>query len=49
MSNEDIGRCFGIGYTAVSQAVLRLRKKIREDRRLEKTVQDIKKGLLSEE
>lgn len=39
----------GIGYTAVSQAVLRLGKKIREDRRLEKIVQDIEKGLLSED
>ena len=48
-SNEEIGGYFGIGYTAVSQATLRLKREMKGNRRLEKTVQDIEIELLSEE
>jgi hypothetical protein len=47
--NEDIGRYFGIGYTAVSQMASRLKREMEEDRGLKKTVKEIEKGLLSEE
>ncbi len=32
IGNEEIARYFGIGYTAISQAVLRLKKEIAEDK-----------------
>ena len=34
MSNEEIGGYFAIGYTAVSQTALRLRRQMKENRRL---------------
>lgn len=49
MSNVEIAGYFGIGYTAVSQATSRVRIEMRENQRLRKTVEDIEKGLLSEE
>jgi chromosomal replication initiation ATPase DnaA len=49
MSNEEIGRYFGIGYTAVSQSASRLKGEMEEDRILKRTVQDVEKVLLSEE
>jgi len=49
ISNEEIGRYFGIGYTAVSQAASRLKREIEKDRGLKKMVYDIEIELLSEE
>ncbi|MBI4838065.1 MAG: hypothetical protein HY806_02780 [Nitrospirae bacterium] len=46
MSNEKIAECFGIGYTAVSQAATRLRIELEEDRRLKKIMQAMEKELL---
>lgn len=48
-SNEEIARYFGIGYTAVSQAVSRLKKEMAEDGKLKKTVEGLEKELLNEE
>lgn len=39
--NEEIGEVFGIGYTAVSEAVKRGREYLRLDKQLEKTVNKI--------
>jgi REP element-mobilizing transposase RayT len=47
-SNEEIGKCFGIGYTAVSQAVSRMEKELRRDGRLARVVAGVEKELLSE-
>ncbi len=49
MSNEEIAKQFGIGYTAVSQAMSRLEGEMREDQGLGKRVENIEKDLLSEE
>jgi hypothetical protein len=43
--NYDIARYFGVGYTAVSQAVLRLKKEMAEDKRLKMTVESLEKEL----
>ncbi len=48
-SNEELGRYFRIGYTAVSHAALRLKREMEKDKRLKRTVQEIEKELLSEE
>ncbi|MGH7802481.1 MAG: helix-turn-helix domain-containing protein, partial [Thermodesulfobacteriota bacterium] len=48
-SNEEIGGYFGIGYTAVSQATSRLKREMKENRKLKKVVQDMEIELLSEE
>ncbi len=49
MGNEEIGRYFGIGYTAVSQAASRIKKEMKEDKELKKIVDSIEKELLSKE
>lgn len=46
--NEEIARYFGIGYTAVSQAVSRLKKEMAEDKRLKKTVESLEEKLSEE-
>lgn len=46
--NEEIAGHFGIGYTAVSQAVSRLKREMEKNKKIKKTVQDIEKKLLSE-
>lgn len=48
MSNDEIARNFGIGYTAVSQAALRVKREMMEDKRLKKAVQDTERELLGE-
>lgn len=45
MSNEEIARDFGIGYTAVSQAASRLRRDMMKDKTLRKTIQEIEREL----
>lgn len=49
MSNEDIGKYFAVGYTAVSQAVLRLKREMEKDKRIKKIVWEVERDLLSEE
>ena len=49
ISNEDIAGHFGIGYTAVSQAALRLKKEIKKDKGLKKIIQKTEEELLSED
>jgi REP element-mobilizing transposase RayT len=39
--NEEIGRVFGVGYTAVTAAVRRARKYLKENSRLERTIENI--------
>ncbi len=48
MGNEEIAKNFGIGYTAVSQAALRVKREITENKKLKKVIQDIERELLSE-
>ncbi|NIS79720.1 MAG: hypothetical protein GTO14_05830 [Anaerolineales bacterium] len=38
--NEEIGRVFGVGYTAVTAAVNRARNYLEEDSRLETTIKE---------
>lgn len=47
-SNEEIGRYFGVGYTAVSQAVSRLKREMKENKRLKQIVQGVEAEILSE-
>jgi REP element-mobilizing transposase RayT len=49
MSNEEISGFFGIGYTAVSQTVSRLKKDMEKDKELKKAMQKIERKILSEE
>ncbi|MCD6472523.1 hypothetical protein J7K55_05310 [Candidatus Aerophobetes bacterium] len=49
ISNEEIGRYFKIGYTAVSQAASRLKREMGKAKELKKVVYDIEMELLSEE
>jgi hypothetical protein len=39
--NKEIGRVFGVGYTAVTAAVRRARKYLKENSRLEMTIKNI--------
>jgi hypothetical protein len=48
MRNEEIGRYFGIGYTAVSQAASRIKREMKDDKGLKKIVDSLEKELLSE-
>lgn len=48
ISNEEIGGYFGIGYTAVSQAALRVKKELAKNRRLRKIVHNIEVKLSEE-
>lgn len=47
LKNIEISQCFGVGYTAVSQVSLRLRKEMEENPSLRSVVQDLE-GQLSE-
>ena len=47
-SNEEIGRYFGVGYTAVSQAGSRLKREMKENKRLKQIVQGVEAEILSE-
>jgi REP element-mobilizing transposase RayT len=47
MSNEDISFLFGIGYTAVSQAVSRLKRELEKNKSLSRVVQSLEQELLS--
>jgi len=49
ISNEEIGRYFGIGYTAVSQVASQLKREMEKAKELKKMVYDIEMELLSEE
>ncbi len=46
MSNEEIAGHFNVGYTAVSQASLRVRREMEADKKLKKRIRDIEKRLL---
>ena len=46
ISNEKIGKYFGIGYTAVSQARSRIKKEMQSNRRLRKIIQDLERELV---
>jgi len=48
MRNEEIARYFGIGYTAVSQASLRLKREVEKNIKIKKIVEEMEEGLLSE-
>ncbi|NIS61799.1 MAG: hypothetical protein GTO13_14200 [Proteobacteria bacterium] len=39
--NDEIGRVFGVGHTAVTAAVNRARNYLEEDSRLEKVIKEI--------
>ncbi|MEA3222339.1 MAG: transposase [Thermodesulfobacteriota bacterium] len=45
LTNAEIGGYFGIGYTAVSQARLRVAREMAENSGLKKTIANIEKGL----
>lgn len=49
MRNEEIAGHFAVGYTAVSQAVSRLKREMEKNKKIKKTVEDIEKELLGEE
>ena len=46
---EEIAGYFGIGYTAVSQAALRIKREMMENRRINRIVGELKTKLLNEE
>ncbi len=48
-SNDEIGRLFGIGYTAVSETVRRFARDMSEDPKIRATVAALEIELLREE
>ena len=44
-----MGEKFGIGYTGVSQAVSRVKRQMKKDKKLKKIVEELEKIFLCEE
>jgi len=49
MNNDEIAGYFGVGYTAVSQAALRIKREMTENRRINRIVGELEAKLLNED